>query len=75
MAERAAFLDLDAKRRGIPWTTWRRSSWRPLIELNRPKRAVRAIAAVTESALAAERDSMASPEHVAIVAGLIAKSG
>jgi hypothetical protein len=30
---------------------------------------------VTEGALAAERVSIASPEHVAIVAGLIAKSG
>ncbi len=33
-----------------------------------------AMATVMETALGAERDSMHSPEHVTIVAGLIAKS-
>ncbi len=57
----------------------RRLAALPAAALRGTKRAVnlhleQAMAAVMETALAAERDSMASPEHAAIVAGLIAKS-
>jgi enoyl-CoA hydratase/carnithine racemase len=52
----------------------------PAGALRDTKRAVnlhleQAMAAVMETALDAERDSMHSPEHVAIVAKLIAKTG
>jgi enoyl-CoA hydratase/carnithine racemase len=58
----------------------RRLAALPAAALRGTKRAVnlhleQAMATVMETALAAERDSMASPEHAAIVAGLIAKSG
>ena len=56
----------------------RRLAMLPAGALRDTKRAVnlhleQAMAAVMETALGAERDSMHSPEHVAIVAGLIAK--
>ena len=58
----------------------RRLAALPATALRGTKRAVnlhleQAMATVMETALAAERDSMASPEHAAIVAGIIAKSG
>ena len=58
----------------------RRLAALPATALRGTKRAVnlhleQAMAAVMETALAAERDSMHSPEHVAIVAGLIARPG
>ncbi len=58
----------------------RRLAALPAAALRGTKRAVnlhleQAMATVMETALAAERDSMATPEHAAIVAGLIAKSG
>ena len=58
----------------------RRLAALPAAALRGTKRAVnlhleQVMATVMETALAAERDSMASPEHAAIVAGLIAKSG
>jgi enoyl-CoA hydratase len=58
----------------------RRLAALPAAALRGTKRAVnlhleQAMATVMETALAAERDSMASPEHAAIVAALIAKSG
>ncbi len=58
----------------------RRLAALPAGALRGTKRAVNlhlehAMSTVMETALAAERDSMASPEHAAIVAGLIAKSG
>jgi enoyl-CoA hydratase/carnithine racemase len=58
----------------------RRLAALPAAALRGTKRAVnlhleQAMAAVMETALAAELESMASPEHAAIVAGLIAKSG
>src|SRR5208337_1771138 len=57
----------------------RRLAALPAAALRETKRAVnlhveQAMATVMETALAAERDSMHSPEHVAIVARLIAKS-
>ncbi len=56
----------------------RRLAALPAAALRGTKRAVnlhleQAMAAVMETALAAERDSMASPEHAAIVAGLTGK--
>jgi hypothetical protein len=59
--------------------TWRRLAALPAGALRHTKRAVnlhleQAMALVMETALGAERDSMHSPEHVAIVAKLIAKS-
>ena len=58
----------------------RRLAALPAAALRGTKRAVnlhleQAMATVMETALAAERDSMPSPEHAAIVARLIAKSG
>ena len=58
----------------------RRLAALPAAALRGTKRAVnlhleQAMATMMETALAAERDSMASPEHAAIVARLIAKSG
>jgi len=58
----------------------RRLAALPAAALRGTKRAVnlhleQAMGLVMETALAAERDSMASPEHAAIVAQLIAKSG
>jgi enoyl-CoA hydratase len=57
----------------------RRLAALPVKALRDTKRAVnlhleQAMASVMETALAAERDSMRSPEHIEIVAGLIAKS-
>jgi enoyl-CoA hydratase len=58
----------------------RRLAALPAAALRGTKRAVNlhlehAMTAVMEAGLAAERDSMCSAEHAAIVAGLIAKSG
>jgi enoyl-CoA hydratase len=57
----------------------RRLAALPAVALRGTKRAVnlhleQAMGLVMETALSAERDSMASPEHVAIIAKLIAKS-
>lgn len=57
----------------------RRLAALPVTALRGTKRAVnlhleQAIAAVMEPGLAAERDSMRSPEHIGIVAGLIARA-
>lgn len=58
----------------------RRLAALPVTALRGTKRAVnlhleQAMSAVMEAALSAERDSMHSPEHVEIVAGLIEKNG